>query len=89
MEITRIKPTKYRVGRYVLNQIELTYLCVEVAKGLKPSGIKVTNLDTKEVARITENGVLDNAILNTMETSLKLERVRFHRGEYIKNLIAK
>ena len=39
--ITRIKPPKFKVGRNVLNEYELRLLMVEVARGLKPAGIKV------------------------------------------------
>lgn len=36
--ITRIKPPKYKLGRYSLNEYELRQLMLEVAKGEKQAG---------------------------------------------------
>lgn len=56
MEITRIKNPKFRVGKFILNEYELRQLQLEVAKGLKPSGIKVKSLQNKIVDIIQPNG---------------------------------
>ena len=40
MEITRVKAPKFRIGKYILNEYEFRTLQVEVAKGIKPTGIK-------------------------------------------------
>jgi hypothetical protein len=56
MLITRIKPPKFRVGRYILNEYELRQLQLEVAQGLKPFGIKVTSLQNNMSDVILPNG---------------------------------
>lgn len=38
MKITRIKPPKFRVGRYVLNEYEIRQYCLEVAEGKREPG---------------------------------------------------
>jgi hypothetical protein len=60
MNITRIKPPKYKVGRNVLNEYEVRCLMSEVCLGKKPSGIKITDSAgvTAEIlpdGRLTEN----------------------------------
>lgn len=60
MNITRIKPPKYKVGRNVLNEYEVRCLMSEVCLGNKPSGIKITDGAgvTAEIlpdGRLTEN----------------------------------
>jgi hypothetical protein len=59
MLITRIKTPKFKVGRYTLNEYELRQLQLEVAKGLKPAGIKVRSLSNGQTVSITENGHMD------------------------------
>jgi len=44
MVITRISPPKFKVGRFSLNEYELRNLMLEVAKEVKPSGIKVKDI---------------------------------------------
>ena len=61
MEITRIKPPKYRVGRYMLNEYELRTLMIEIAKGIKPKGVKV-KCPQGIVATITDKGTLSQSI---------------------------
>ncbi len=56
MEITRIKNPKFRIGRFILNEYELRQLQLEVAKGLKPSGIIVQSLQNKRLDMIQPNG---------------------------------
>ena len=60
MNITRIKPPKYKVGRYVLNEYEVRCLMSEVCLGQKNPGIKITDSDgtTAEIlptGRLTKN----------------------------------
>jgi hypothetical protein len=57
MKITRIKPPKYKVGKYSLNEYEVRNLQVEVAKGLKPHGIKVKD-EKGKTGIIREDGLL-------------------------------
>lgn len=79
MDITRIKAPKFRVGRHVLNELELRQLQLEVAKGIKPAGIVV--VDIKGVrARIDEFGGLSEGLegLST-STDLKFELVSYNR----------
>lgn len=59
IEITRIPVPKFKVGRYTLNEYELRQLQLEVAKGLKPGGIKVKSLSNGDTITITETGYMD------------------------------
>jgi hypothetical protein len=80
MEIKRIKAPKFRVGRYVLNEYEFRNLQLEVALGIKPAGIKVTDsLGNKST--IIENGCLSHSLNKTMGISgnLSLELLRANR----------
>jgi hypothetical protein len=61
MNIKRIKAPAYKVGRCVLNEYELRNLCVEVAKGEKPKGIKVTDKQGC-IAYIKANGTLSQTL---------------------------
>jgi hypothetical protein len=61
MEITRVKAPKFRVGRYILNEYEFRTLQVEVAKGIKPTGIKVKDYEGN-VALILESGSLSRSL---------------------------
>ena len=54
MKITRVKPPKYKVGKHTLNEYEVRTLMLEVAKGLKPAYIEITD----------ENGVTANILPN-------------------------
>jgi hypothetical protein len=58
MNIERIKPPKYRVGRHVINEYELRKLMLSVCKGEIPSGIKVKDVYNK-TATIQPDGSLD------------------------------
>ncbi len=57
MMITRIKPPKYKVGRYSLNEYELRQLMLEVAKKEKPFGQTVKD-QKGHCATIQEDGSL-------------------------------
>jgi hypothetical protein len=80
MNITRIKPPKFKVGRYVLNEYELRTLMTEVAEGKKPAGIKVT--EGRQTAEILSTGRLshnlDGLSIASMET---LKVIRINRSK--------
>ena len=57
LTFTRIKPPKYRIGRYILNEYELRKVMLEVAQGLKPAWIKVKDI-YGNVAEIRPDGAL-------------------------------
>jgi len=78
MNFTRIKPPKFRVGRYLLNEYELRTLTLEVAQGKKPAGIKVTDyLGNKAV--IKENGCLSASLEGlSLATLISLEIIRLN-----------
>jgi hypothetical protein len=57
MEITRIQPPKFRVGKHLLNEYELRTLMLEVAQGKKPAGIKV-KCSQGNISIIRKDGVL-------------------------------
>lgn len=59
MKIDRIKPPKYQVGRYSINEYELRQLMAQVATGDRQAGIKVKD-ETGHVATILENGRLSS-----------------------------
>ena len=56
-KITRIKPPKYKVGKYSLNEYELRQLMLEVAKKEKPFGQIVKDQNGK-CSIIQEDGTL-------------------------------
>ena len=75
--ITRIKAPKFRIGRNVLNEYELRCLMVEVAKGLKPSGIKVKEGNIE--ATILESGRLSHnlpGLATASEFTLELIKIK-------------
>ena len=61
MEITRIKNPKFKVGRFVLNEYELRQLQLEVAQGLKPSGLRVTSLQNGVSSIMQKNGKFETS----------------------------
>jgi len=52
----RIKPPKFRIGRYVLNEYELRCLMAEVAEGKRPPGLIVK--EDSHTAEIIADGSL-------------------------------
>lgn len=58
MNITRVKPPKFKVGRYTLNEYELRTLMIEVAEGKKNAGIRVKD-SNGNVGTILSSGFLD------------------------------
>jgi hypothetical protein len=83
MEITRIKAPKFRVGRYVLNEYEFRNLQLEVALGVKPAGIKVTDAQGNR-AVIEENGCLSDSIEGLAlagDITLEILRANHRKGE--------
>ena len=68
MKITRVTAPKFRVGRYILNEYEFRTLQVEIAKGLKPAGIKF-----KECTFPYKQGtILESGCLSHSTEGLKL-----------------
>jgi len=62
LKIKRIPIEKFRVGRYVLNYSELLQLQIEVAQGIRPSGIVVKSYSRELKTIILANGCLENPI---------------------------
>lgn len=82
MEITRIKPPKFRVGRYSLNEYELRLLMLEVAEGKREPGIRVHEVGGRSVT-IGEHGFLSQALEGlgvASEFTMALIRVRREKG---------
>lgn len=79
MIITRIKPPKYRIGKYSLNEYELRQLMLEVAKGEKPQGLIVK--DKKGLcAIIQKDGSLNCNLFGLDITSrATLDMIRLRR----------
>jgi hypothetical protein len=79
MEITRVKEPKFKVGRYSLNLAELWQLRLEVAKGLKPSGIIVTDYEGRKAYILDRGDLSDN--LKGMDTSIniKFELINYNK----------
>ena len=58
MKITRIKPPKYKVGRYVLNEYEVRCMMSEVCLGSRnPDGIHIED-ESGKIAEILPDGRL-------------------------------
>jgi hypothetical protein len=77
--ITRIKPPKYKVGRYTLNEYELRQLMLEVAKKEKPFG-QIVKDQKGSCATIQEDGSLSNNLFGTDIMSLAtLHMIRLRR----------
>ena len=79
LSITRIKPPKYKVGRYSLNEYELRCLMAEVSEGLKPSGIVVKDKDGV-TAVIEDSGRLSHTLhgldISSMYTLTLIKQMR-------------
>jgi hypothetical protein len=75
----RIKPPKYRVGKYMLNEYELRRLMAQVADGKYPHGIRVTDAN-KVTATINPDGTLSCNLYGLAISSLyTLEILRIRR----------
>lgn len=88
MNITRIKPPKWRVGKYVLNEYEVRCLMADVCLGKKEPGIKITDEDgnTAEIlpdGRLTNNlkgfDVASNFTLILIRESRRKEREKLEQ----------
>ena len=63
--VTRIKPPKFRVGRYVLNEYELRCLLVEITEGKHQEliGKKVTEITNEcKPSTIIQKGYTENSL---------------------------
>lgn len=84
-KITRIKPPKYKIGRYSLNEYELRQFMVEVAKKERPFGQKVLD-QIGNCATIQEDGTLSNNLFGTDIMSLAtLQIIRIRKETQLKN----
>lgn len=61
MKITRIKPPKFRIGRYALNEYEIRQYCLEVAEGKRKPGDIIKDSEGN-TATILRNGRLSNVL---------------------------
>jgi len=87
MKITRIKPPKYKVGRYSLNEYELRQLMLEVAKKEKHFGIIVTDKDGYK-ATIMEDGSLSCNLFGTdIMSRATLDMIRLRREDNVAALV--
>lgn len=78
-KIKRIKPPKFKVGRYVLNEYELRCLQVEVAKGDRDGGIMVRE-QSGESAIILDDGTLNIPLKGyQIASTFSLELLRINR----------
>jgi hypothetical protein len=87
MSITRIKPPKFRVGRYVLNEYEIRQFCLEVARGERKPGIIIKDAEGNR-ATILRDGRLSNNlkgwdVIGNIE--LAKHRVTYYMREAQKN----
>lgn len=77
--ITRIKPPKYKVGRYSLNEYELRQLMLEVAMGKKPIGIEVKD-QTGTIAFIQKDDSLNRNLFGMdICSSATLDMIKLRR----------
>jgi hypothetical protein len=79
VKITRLNPAKFRVGRYILNELEVRYLQLETAQGKRePNSIVITD-HYGHKATINENGVLSAELVGMGDAdnlALELHRVQ-------------
>lgn len=62
MKIKRIEPPKFRVGKFILNELEVRQLQLDVAKKLVTfTNIKVKDINNNTTHIILENGRFDKA----------------------------
>jgi hypothetical protein len=79
MEITRISSPKFKVGRYTLNEYEVRNLMLEVAQGIKPSGIVIKDAIGGK-AEILDSGYLSEDLCGlSISDSLALKLHRLQR----------
>ena len=62
MMYTKIKPPKFRIGRYVLNEYELRTLMADIAEGKMKGNIKVKEIGHNEIATIWDSGRLSHSL---------------------------
>ena len=75
LKIKRIPIEKFRVGRYVLNYSELLQLQIEVAQGIRPSGIVVKSYSKELKTIILSNACLESPVhegINPNDLSIHL-----------------
>jgi len=79
MKIQRIKPPKYRVGKFVLNEYELRQLLLDVASRtiILDKELKVIDMQTKDIAYVDQQSNLSDTLpsLATL-TNMKFDRIR-------------
>lgn len=86
LPIIRIKPPKYKVGKYVLNEYELRCLLVEVCEGRAMGDIHVSD-EFGNSTKILPDGRLEHNCLNGLDINslftLRLIRNRREREKDI------
>lgn len=77
--VKRIKPPKYKFGRYSLNEYELRNLMLEVAKGDRPHNIQVKD-EKGNIATINQDGSLSNTLHGLdIASSFTLKMIKLRR----------
>ena len=62
MNITKVNPPRFKIGKKFINEYELRTLLIEIKKGEKPSGITVTDETSGTKAVITALGTLSEKL---------------------------
>lgn len=97
MKLKRIKPPKFKVGRYTLNEYELRQLMLDVALGEVDCGIEIKD-EKGNTAVITESGFLEftkgyllKRFSLSSDLTMKLIRtkIRHTKKSFIKDLYLK
>jgi hypothetical protein len=82
MRLSTMKAPKFRIGKCVYSEYELREIQVKVAKGELPSNLIVTQVDTKQKCRITNNGSLTDVLDGlSVVTHLMMELMREKRNK--------
>lgn len=81
MRLSTIKAPKFRINGKIYNEYELRDIMLKVGKGELPT-LKVTQVDTKQVAQIKAPGYLTDSLSGLNITgNLQIELMRLkHRG---------
>ena len=82
---TRFKPTRYTLCRKAFNEMEIQFILLEVANGMRDEliGATITNKRTDQQATIRKGGVLSADILDKRNTYIAIERSRYARKRQV------
>lgn len=75
---TKIKPLKFRVRGYILNEYEFLQFRYDVARGIFPP-CKVTCINTGKSCKVLRDGTLNDDIYVDILANIMIEHFKFNR----------